>query len=86
MARADDRPVRDVESVKEGRGTVALVVVGVGGGSSLLEWQAGLSPVQSLNLAFLIAAQHQCVFWSIEVKAHDVLELAHEVRIVGDLE
>ena len=43
LARADDRPVRDVESGKESRGTVALVVVGVGGGSSLCPASVGMS-------------------------------------------
>ena len=56
LAGANDGSVRDIESGKESRGAVAFVVVGVGGSSSLLERQAGLSPIQSLNLALLIAA------------------------------
>jgi len=86
LACADHLSVGNIEGSKKSRGAVALVIVGVGGSSSLLERQAGLRSIQGLNLTFLIAAQHQCVLWSIEVKTHDVFQFAHEVRIVGDLE
>jgi hypothetical protein len=54
--------------------------------AALLERKARLSAVQGLNLALLITAQDQRVFRGIEVQAHDVQQLVHELRIATELE
>ena len=48
----DDMACGDVEGCEEGGGAVPLVVVRHGAGSALLEWEAGLGAVQSLDRLF----------------------------------
>jgi hypothetical protein len=43
-----------IESSEKGRGAVAFVIEGLRAGSALLERQAGLSSVESLDLALLV--------------------------------
>jgi predicted ABC-type sugar transport system permease subunit len=59
--------------------------VGHGGRTALLQWQAGLSALQRLHLALLVAAQHQRVFGRRHVQAHDVLELLDEPEVTRNL-
>jgi len=43
-------------------------------------------PVQRLNLGLFIYPQHQRTFGRVEVKAHDVSELAVKLRVSAELE
>ena len=66
-------------------GAVAFVVVGHGAAASAFQWQAGLGPIQSLNLALLVHAQHQRVFRRIQVQTDNIFQLFGERGIVADL-
>ena len=57
----DDMACGDVEGCEEGGGAVPLVVVRHGAGSALLEWEAGLGAVQSLDLALLVEGENHGV-------------------------
>jgi len=83
---ADDGAVEDVEGGEEGGGAVALVVVRHRAEPPLLHRQAGLGPVQCLDLALFVDRQHDGVGRRIEVVADDVAQLVDELRIIGELE
>ena len=51
-------PVQDVESGEQGGGAVELVIVGLPLRQSWPQGQKGSRPVQGLNLALLVHAQH----------------------------
>src|SRR6476660_8647058 len=51
---ADDGPVEDVERSEQGRGAMALVVVRHGAEPALLQRQARLGAIESLDLALLM--------------------------------
>ena len=56
---ADDRAVEHVEGGEQGCCAVALVIMGHGPGAALLHRQTRLGPVERLDLAFLVDAEHQ---------------------------
>src|SRR5688572_29770940 len=57
-AVANDAAIGDVEGSKQRSGAIAFVVVRHGRTAALLQRQTRLGSVQSLNLAFLIAREH----------------------------
>src|SRR5450759_3859917 len=75
-----------IECRKQGRSSIPFVVVSHGSATPLLERQTGLSPIQSLNLAFLIGAEYDGVFRRVQIQPHDRLQLFNELRIVAELE
>ena len=83
---ADDRTVEDVERSDQGRGAVALVVVGHGSGATLLHRQAGLSAVERLDLALLVNRKHDGVRRRIDIEPDDITQLGDKIRIIGQLE
>jgi len=53
----------------EARGrAVAPVIMGHGGGATLLQRQPGLGPVERLDLRLLVDAQHDRAAWRVEVE------------------
>jgi len=60
-------PLEGVERGKQGRRTIPLVVMGHGSAAPLLDRQAGLGPVQGLNLALLVGAQNDSVLGWIQL-------------------
>jgi len=79
----DDLSLKDIESGEQGCRTVALVIVGHGSAAPLFHRQLGA--VESLDLAFLIDAEHHGVGQRIDIEADDLLELLGEFGIVGEL-
>ena len=67
-------------------GAVALVVVGHGPGTPLLQRQARLGTVQRLDLGLLIHAQNHGMRRRLDIQAHDVADLLGEAWVVGELE
>ena len=65
---ADDGAVEHVERGEQGRGAMALVVVGHGAGAALLHGQARLGAVERLDLAFLVDRQDDGVGRRIDIK------------------
>ena len=86
LALAHDLAIQDVERGKQHGRAIALSVVRQGGGAPLLQRQTRLRAIQRLNLALLVAAQHQRMVRGRHVQAHDVFKLLHELRITRDLE
>ena len=86
QAFANDRASRDIESRKQRRGAVALVIMGHGSGPALLQGQARLCAVECLDLAFLIDRKHERLLRRVEIEPDDILDLVGEVGIVGNLE
>src|SRR5712691_3115551 len=86
QALADDAAVERVEGGEQGGGAVAFVVVGHRAGAAFLHRQARLCPVQCLDLALLVDAEHERLLRRVEVEPDDVCELLAEARVVGKLE
>ena len=82
----DDMACGDVQGREEGGRAVPLVVVCHGAGSTLLQREARLGAVQSLDLAFLVEGEDHGVVRRIHVDAHHVVELLDEAGIAGELE
>ena len=68
-ALRDHRALQHVQRSEQRRRPVALVVVGHRSRAAALERQARLGPVQSLDLALLVHAQHKRVLGRIPVQA-----------------
>ena len=65
---------------------MTLVVVGHRPGAALLHRQAGLSAVERLDLALVIDREDDGMGGRIDIKADDVAQLAHKLRVGGELE
>ena len=77
-AAADHLAVEDVESGEEGGGAVALIVVGHGAGTPLLDRQARLGAVESLDLALLVDREHDGMGGRIDIEPDDLAQLVGE--------
>src|ERR1035438_939854 len=66
--------------------SVAFVIVGHCAATPLLDWQPGLGAVQSLNLAFFVDAENDCLLRRIQVQTHDIGHLLQKLRIARQLE
>jgi hypothetical protein len=75
-----------LSAAKQGRGAVALVIVGHRAGAVLLHGQAGLGAVEGLNLALFVNAQDQGLVRRIEIEPDHVLHLGGKVAVARDLE
>ena len=84
-ALTDDRSVENIECCKQRGCAVALVVVRYSSTAPLLHRQSRLSPVQRLDLALLINADHQRLIRGIQVKSHDIGEFLDESLVLGQL-
>src|ERR1035438_7147947 len=81
LAQTDHFSIQSIERCEQRGRAVALVIVGHGASPAALQRQTRLRAVESLNLALLVAAQHQSMLGWIEVKADDGFQLFGEVRI-----
>ena len=85
LALANDLAVKSVKRGEQGGRAVALVVVCHGCRVSGLHRQTGLSAVESLYLALLVAAQHQRVFGWGPIQADDIFALLNEQGVARHL-
>ena len=85
-AIADHSAVEHAERGKQCGRAVAFVVVRLASWDSRAQRQQGLSPVQGLNLTFLVYAKHQGLVGRIQVQAHDVVEFLDEPLVAAELE
>ncbi len=69
-AAADDLAFEHAEGGEQGRGAVALVVVGHGRAPARLQRQAGLGAVERLDLALLVDGHHHGVAGRVHVQTH----------------
>src|SRR4051794_32239032 len=86
MQLPDDFAGGDVECSKQGRRAMTLVVMRAPFGNAGRQRQYRLSPVQSLNLALLVNAQHHGLEWWVKIKPDDVSGLLDKQRVGGQLE
>ncbi len=82
----DHLAVEHAERRKQGGRAVALVVVGHGPQAALLQRQARLGALQSLDLALLVHTQDQGLLWRIQIQTHHIVELLDEVLVPAELE
>ena len=83
---AVDGSIGHVQCGEERRRSVAFVVVRHRAAPTFLHGQTGLSSIQCLDLALLIAREHDRVLRRIQVQPHDVFELLNEPGIGRQLE
>lgn len=83
---ADDRALQHIEGREQSGSAVALVVMGHRPAAPTLHGQARLAALQSLDLTFLVHAQHQRLVRRVEIQAHHIAQLLHEAFIAGELE
>ena len=86
LAAADDRALEHVERGEERGRAVTEVVVGLALGDARAQRQDRPGPVECLDLALLVDAQHQGFVRRAEVQAHDVAHFGNEVRVTAELE
>ena len=89
MARhtlGNDRSIEHVQRGEERGGSVPLVVVRHGPRPALFHRQARLRPVERLNLALLVDAEHQGVFGGIQIETHHIAHLLIKLRVSTELE
>src|SRR5215813_5867365 len=81
---ADDFAIERIERGEQCGCSVALVIVRHRAGAARLQMQARLRAIQRLDLALLIATEHQRMFRRIEVKANNLLEFLSKLGIFAD--
>src|SRR6266498_1392271 len=74
------------QSREQTRGAVPDVVVSHSGGEAWADRQDRLCSIQRLNLRFLINAEHQGLFWRVQIEPDDVRHLAIKLRVRAELE
>jgi hypothetical protein len=85
VAHADDGAVAGIQRRKQRRRSVALVVVGQGPATVLVQRQTGLRPIQGLDLALLIQALHDRMFRRVPIEPHNRLQCLGEPGIMADI-
>lgn len=86
FALGEDFTSSDVQSSEKGQGSVPHIVVGHTFDVSQTHGQNRLSPVQGLNLAFLIDTEDHGIFRGVQVEADDVSDFFNEKGVGGDFE
>src|SRR3954463_5577963 len=84
-AASEQGAVEDIKGGEQGGGAVALVIMGHGAGAALLQRQAGLGPVEGLDLALLVDRQHHGMSRRVDVEPDNVTQLRHELGVGGEL-
>ena len=82
---ADYRAIEDIECGEECRRAVTLVVVGHRTEPTALHRQAGLRPIQGLDLRLLVDGKDHGVLGRIDIEPDHVLDLLGEGGIVREL-
>ena len=85
-ALAGHRAVEDIERGEQRGRAVPDIIVGHRPGPPLLDRQARLSAVESLNLRLFVDRQHQAVGRRVEVQPDDVAQLGGKGRILRQFE
>ena len=72
-----------VEGGKQGDRSVTVVIVSLGADMTLTQRQTGLTALEGLTLALLIATEQQGTIGRIEIEADNVPELLFKGQILG---
>ena len=86
MQLADNPTGSQIQGREQARRAVPLVVMGASLRYSRRQRQQRLGPIQGLNLALLVHAQHHRFGGRIQIQPNDVAHLVDEQRIGGELE
>ena len=86
MQLADHTAGLQIQRGKQRRGPMPFVIVRAPLGLSRAHRQQGLSPVQSLNLALFIHAEHRGMLGRVHVQAHNVAHLLDQLWVRRQLE
>ena len=86
QAVADHLSVEHAECRKECRRPVTPVVVCAGSQAPLLHGKPRLGPVEGLDLALLVDAEHHGLVGRVKVEADNVVKLRDEVLVPPDFE
>src|SRR5215472_13412371 len=86
LTKPVDLAVGRIEGGEKSSRAIAFVIVCHGLAAPTLERQSGLGTIQSLDLTFLVHAQHQSVFGRVQIQADDIFQFFRELRIAADLE
>lgn len=86
FALGENGPGGDVQGGKQSGRPVANVIVDDSLDVTEAHGQHRLRPVQSLNLALFIDAQHQSMIGRIQIQTRDIAHFFDEERIVGKFE
>ena len=78
-------PSKHVQGGEQRGRAVAYVVVGHRPGLAGFKRQAGLGPVQRLDLSFLVDGQHHGTLRRVDVQADDIAQLAGQIGVSGQL-
>lgn len=82
----DDFPIEHTQGGEQRGRAMAFVVVGHRPATAFLHGETGLSPIEGLDLAFLVDAQDQGFVRRIEIQAHDIAQLFEKLLVAADLE
>jgi hypothetical protein len=82
----DDRAVKYVHGGEQRRRAVAHVVVGHRSGTAFLDRLPWLRPVERLDPAFLVEAEHDGARRRIDIEPDDMAQLGDELRVIRKLE
>jgi hypothetical protein len=83
---ADQTPLKIIQCGEQGDGAVTNIIVRLRADMPDPNRSTRLRAFQGLNLAFLIAAEHQRFVWRVEIQPDHIPELLFEMRIIGQFE
>ena len=75
-----------VEGRKQGHRSVTVVIMGLGADMTLAQGQTGLTALEGLTLALLIATEQEGTIRRIEIEANDIPEFLFKGQILGKFE
>src|SRR6185436_13514673 len=86
MQLADHSSRHDVECCEQRRRAMTYVIVASTLGIARLHRQEGLSPIERLDLRFLVDAKHESTVWRVQIEADNIAHLLDELRVLGQFE
>ena len=84
-AVADDRPIEQAQRREQGGRAVAFVIMRQRATAALLQRQARLRTIESLDLTFLVDGEDQGLVRWIKIQADHVIELLDKALVAADL-
>ena len=70
----DQASLKIIQRSEQGDGAMAHLIVRLRADMPDSQWQSGLGALKSLNLAFFIATEHQCLIRRVQIQPNDVPE------------
>src|SRR6185437_9213999 len=75
-----------IQCSEQRRSAVTLVIISASLDLTGPHWQDRLRPIEGLDLALLVGAQHQCPFGRVEVQADNIANLLDQLWVGRQLE